>query len=31
MLKPKDKKTAATKAPAKPSPATGSEIKREDH
>ena len=31
MLKPKDKKAAETKAPAKPSPEKGSEIKREDH
>ena len=31
MLKPKDKKAVATKAPAKPSPEKGSEIKREDH
>ena len=31
MLKPKDKKAAATKAPAKPNPEKGSDIKREDH
>ena len=31
MLKPKDKKAEAIKAPAKPTPEKGSEIIREDH